>query len=149
MNLLAQFSEFLEKQDALSKLSEHEKLHEYGYSEIHVIASIGELAEPNVTAIAIALQMSKGAISKITKKLMKAGILTSYEVADNKQKVFFKLSEKGEFLCEEHRKRHELWMLRDQQFLDQFSEAQQLQIMSFMESYNAYLEEKIEELGGT
>lgn len=37
MNLLNQFAEFLEKKEMLSKLAENEKLHSYGYSEIHTM----------------------------------------------------------------------------------------------------------------
>ena len=66
-NLLNLFAEYLEKQDALSKLTEHEKLHEYGYSEIHVVAAIGDLQNPNVTSIAKHMKMTKGAVSKIIK----------------------------------------------------------------------------------
>ena len=66
--LLDLFTEYLEKQDMLSKLTEHEKLHAYGYSEIHVIAAIGDMDAPNVTSIVGYMHMTKGAISKIIKK---------------------------------------------------------------------------------
>lgn len=38
--LLVLFDEYLEKQDVLSKLTEAEKLHDLGYSEIHTIVAI-------------------------------------------------------------------------------------------------------------
>ena len=63
--LLVLFDEYLEKQDVLSKLTEAEKLHDLGYSEIHTIVAIQELEEANVTAIAEKMHMTKGAISKI------------------------------------------------------------------------------------
>ena len=71
--VLKSFSEYLEKQDVLCKLTENVKLHEYGYSEIHTIVAIKELNEPNVTAISNRLKMTKGAISKIIKKLLNNG----------------------------------------------------------------------------
>ena len=50
--LMNAFVKYMEKQEILSKLTEDEKLHGYNYSEIHTIAAIGDLTEPNVTQIA-------------------------------------------------------------------------------------------------
>ena len=148
MNLLNQFAEFLEKQDMLSKLTENEKLHSYGYSEIHVIAAIGDLEEPNVTALAKTLRLTKGAVSKITKRLISSNVIEAYTIPDNRQKIFYRLLEKGRFLYEEHEKRHKLWLERDRQFLSQFTELQLEEFSKFMSSYNGYLEEQISQLGG-
>ena len=148
MNLLNQFAEFLEKQDMLSKLTENEKLHSYGYSEIHVIAAIGDLEEPNVTALAKTLRLTKGAVSKITKRLISSNVIEAYTIPDNRQKIFYRLLEKGRFLYEEHEKRHKLWLERDRQFLSQFTELQLEGFSKFMSSYNGYLEEQIRQLGG-
>jgi len=148
MTILNQFAEFLEKQDLLSKLTESEKLHNYGYSEIHVIACVGDLEEPNVTEIAGTLKMTKGAVSKITKKLISQNILESYGIAGNRQKVFFRLTETGRGLYNEHDQRHQLWIERDNRFLQRFSQEQLEQISQFMTMYNHYLETQINELGG-
>ncbi|WP_343083387.1 MarR family transcriptional regulator [Blautia producta] len=148
INLLNQFAEFLEKQDMLSKLTENEKLHSYGYSEIHVIAAIGDLEEPNVTALAKTLRLTKGAVSKITKRLISSNVIEAYTIPDNRQKIFYRLLEKGRFLYEEHEKRHKLWLERDRQFLSQFTELQLEEFSKFMSSYNGYLEEQIRQLGG-
>lgn len=147
-DLLNQFAEFLEKQDLLSKLTENEKLHSYGYSEIHVIAAIGDLESPNVTALAQTLKLTKGAVSKIAKKLIAQGIIETYSVPGNRQKVFFQLTESGKFLYEEHEKRHQFWKERDHQFLCRFSAEQLKEISFFMSQYNAYLEEQIQLTGG-
>lgn len=61
MNL---FVKYMEKQEILSKLTEGEKLHGYNYSEIHTIAAIGDLEEPNVTNIANHMNVTRGAISE-------------------------------------------------------------------------------------
>lgn len=146
--ILVQFAEFLEKQDMLSKLTEHEKLHGYGYSEIHVIAAIGDLMQPNVTEIARTLKLTKGAVSKITKRLMTSSMIEAYHQKGNKQKIFFKLTSEGNFLYEEHDRRHRAWVERDQQFLVQFSQQQLQWVSEFMSLYNDYLKDKIIELGG-
>lgn len=146
INILNQFSEFLDKQDMLNKLSESSKLNDYGYSEIHTIRSIGNLENPNVTEIAKTLKMTRGAISKITKKLLSNGVIEVYRLLDNKRKIFFKLTVTGNVLYEEHEKRHKLWMDRDCKFLKQFSSEKLEQISEFMLSYNDYLEQQIKEL---
>ncbi len=147
-NILEYFSEFLEKQDMLCKLTESQKLHNYGYSEIHTIRAIHDLPQPNVTAIAEYLKLTKGAISKITKKLISQGLIDTYMLADNNQKIFFSLKEKGEDLYREHEKRHSLWQERDNIFLASFSKQELENITFFMKKYNNYLEKQIDELSG-
>ena len=55
------------------------KLHDLGYSEIHTIVAIQELEEANVTAIAEKMHMTKGAISKIIKRLSSLGAIETYQ----------------------------------------------------------------------
>ena len=144
--LLEQLSEFIEKQDILIKLTENERLHSYRYSEVGVIIAVGDLEEPNVTEISKALKMTKGAVSKITKRLTSKNVIKSYMRPDNNQKVYFTLTEKGKVLYAEHEKRHAMWVDRDMQFLKQFSDTDLERFSFFMEKYNAYLEQKIEKI---
>ena len=71
--LLTLFASYMEKQEILSKLTESEKLHGYNYSEIHTIDAIGKIESPNVTGISEYMHMTRGAISKIAKKLQQDG----------------------------------------------------------------------------
>ncbi|WEA41251.1 winged helix DNA-binding protein [Lysinibacillus fusiformis] len=141
--ILNQFKEYLEKQDMLNKLTESQMLNDFGYSEIHTITAIGDLKEPNVTLIAKELNMTRGAISKITKKLVGKKLIETYMIPDNKQKVFFKLTEEGEVLYLEHDKRHKEWEERDLNFFSQFSNNQIELISKFMTSYILYLDSQI------
>ena len=145
MNL---FVKYMEKQEILSKLTEDEKLHGYNYSEIHTIAAIGDLEEPNVTNIANHMNVTRGAISKITKRLLAQNLIEAYQQDGNKQKIFFRLTESGQFLYDEHEKRHNLWLKRDDAFIRQFDENAVKQVEEFMRAFNDYLEEQIAELGG-
>ena len=146
MNL---FVKYMEKQEILSRLTEDEKLHGYNYSEIHTIAAIGDLEEPNVTQIASHMNVTRGAISKITKKLLEQNLIESYQQEGNKQKVFFRLTKSGRFLYDEHEKRHNLWLKRDNAFIKQFDHKTVEQVEKFMKAFNDYLETQIIELGGT
>ncbi len=145
MNL---FVKYMEKQEILSKLTEDEKLHGYNYSEIHTIAAIGDLEEPNVTNIANHMNVTRGAISKITKRLLAQNLIEAYQQDGNKQKIFFRLTESGQFLYDEHEKRHNLWLKRDDAFIRQFDEKDVKQVEEFMRAFNNYLEAQIAELGG-
>ena len=145
MNL---FVKYMEKQEILSKLTEDEKLHRYNYSEIHTIAAIGDLEEPNVTQIANYMNVTRGAISKITKKLLEQNLIESYQLDGNRQKIFFRLTKSGQFLYDEHEKRHHLWLKRDDAFIKRFDSKTLEQVETFMKAFNDYLETQIMELGG-
>ena len=146
--LMDLFAKYMEKQEILSKLTEDEKLHGYNYSEIHTIAAIGDLTEPNVTQIANHMNVTKGAISKIAKKLLEQNLIEAYQRDGNKQKIFFRLTESGQFLYDEHAKRHNLWLNRDHAFIKRFDAETVEQIEKFMRAFNDYLEAQILALGG-
>lgn len=145
LNLLAKY---MEKQEILSKLTEDEKLHGYKYSEIHTIKVIGDLKEPTVTSIANSMNVTKGAISKITKKLIAESLIEPYQKENNKQKIYFKLTENGQFIYDEHEKRHKLWLKRDKKFLKECDSTVLKELEEFIKKYNEYLESQIEILGG-
>lgn len=141
--LLEAFKLYLERQDILNKLTEIQSLSEYGYSEIHTIAAINELKNPNVTSIANHLRMSRSAISKIAKKLINKNLISTYELDNNKQKIFFKLTTSGKVLYAEHSRRHCSWEKRDLDFFKQFSPEEIKSITTFMNFYNEYLDLQI------
>lgn len=145
-DLLEVLKDFLQKQETLSRLSETERLYKYGYSELHVIAAIGDIKSPNVTSIAKLMDMTRGGVSKIIQKLIKAGLVDSYQQPDNHQKIFYRLTETGKSIYREHDARHQLWEKRDNEFLSRFSEEKLNEITSFMKQFNEYLEEKIIEM---
>ena len=147
-DLMNLFAKYMEKQEILSKLTEDEKLHGYNYSEIHTIAAIGDLEKPNVTNIANHMHVTRGAVSKITKKLLAQNLIEAYQQVGNKQKIFFRLTESGKFLYDEHEKRHDLWLKRDDAFIKQFDKETVKLVEAFMTEFNDYLEKQISELGG-
>lgn len=143
--LLQEIALMLEHQDMLSKLTESQCLDEYGYSETHCIDNIGRLELPNVTKIAEQMQMTRGAISKMTKKLLAKGLIEKYTLETNKKEVYFKLTECGMVLFKEHEKRHKQWEKRDMQFLSRYSKEETDTILKFMQEFNVYLDEQIEQ----
>ena len=144
--LLKELALMLERQDMLSKLTESQCLDEYGYSETHCIDSIGRLELPNVTKVAEHMGMTRGAISKMTKKLLSKGLIEKYTRETNKKEIYFRLTEQGEVLFEEHDKRHRLWERRDMEFLSRYSKEDVETVYRFMKKFNYYLEQQIEDL---
>lgn len=145
-HLLKEIALMLERQDMLSKLTENKCLDEYGYSETHCIDYIGRLNLPNVTKIAEHMGMTRGAISKMTRKLLEKGLIEKYTVDTNKKEIYFRLTEHGQELFDEHAKRHERWEKRDMQFLSRYTKEEVVMINKFMEEFNAYLEGEIQAL---
>ncbi len=58
-------------------------------NELEVIEHIGKIPDPNVTKLANASYMTRGAISKLTKKLIARGIINTYQSEENKKKSIF------------------------------------------------------------
>ena len=65
------FRNLLNKIIRLNKFELEDSLKGYKPSEVHCIEYIGKNADPNVTKLAEAFYMTNGAISKMTKKLIK------------------------------------------------------------------------------
>lgn len=141
--LIILFKEFADKQERIKKLAKNEKIRDYNYSEIHTIAAIGDLDEPNVTNISNYLNMTRGGISKIAKKLIQQGLITTEQRNDNIQKIFYNLTPKGKLLYDEHSKTHECRFNRDKEFLNRFSEEQLKTVYDFMNQFNEYLDMQI------
>ena len=93
--LLSLFKELYEKQDAIAKYHQDPSLHEYSFSDLHCIDAVGSLERPNVTNIAASLNMTRGAVSKITKRLTAKKLLLPYSLEGNKKEVCFSLTEEG------------------------------------------------------
>ena len=136
----------LERQDMLSQLTENQCLDEYGYSETHCIDFIGRLELPNVTKVAEQMRMTRGAISKMTKKLLAKGLIEKYTLETNKKEIYFRLTEQGKVLFDEHAKRHQLWEKRDMEFLARYPKEKIDTVYEFMQEFNDYLEAQIESL---
>ncbi|MFT8890175.1 MAG: MarR family transcriptional regulator [Ethanoligenens sp.] len=122
-------------------------LKDYNPSEIHCIASIGDDADSNVTKLAEAFDMTRGAISKLSKKLIKKGLIESYQKPDNKKEVYFKLTEQGKTIYGIHEKMHREFKERDRPFFEQVTEEQLAVILDFAEKYNLHLDAEIKRSG--
>ncbi|MGX7263278.1 MarR family transcriptional regulator [Enterococcus crotali] len=131
----------------LNKCKMEEALKEYKPSEVHCIEAIGKTVDPNVTKLADSLYMTRGAISKITKKLIKKNVIESYQKLENKKEIYFKLTKQGQEVFDLHEQLHEEFRKRDEVVYEQVTEAQYDDMLRFVKRYSEHIDEEIEKQG--
>ncbi|MFW5434960.1 MarR family transcriptional regulator [Paenibacillus apiarius] len=93
-------------------------------SEIHLIACIGEYGPINVTMISEKTNLTKGSVTRISKKLLKLDLIKRQQLIDNKKEVYFRLTGKGEKLHKIHNRLHQEIEQRFMVFLDKYTPEQ-------------------------
>jgi DNA-binding MarR family transcriptional regulator len=141
------FRDLLNKMAWLNKFKMEDSLKGYKSSEVHYIEYIGRNSDSNVTKLAECLYMTRGAISKMTKKLIKRGILESYQKPDNKKEIYFRLTEQGQDIYKVHEELHKEFQERDKSVFDEITEEQFDSMLSFMQKYSKHLDTEIKKLG--
>ncbi|WP_225353112.1 MarR family transcriptional regulator [Secundilactobacillus paracollinoides] len=99
MNKQAQFmasmSSLIDKTTLLEHTQLDEQLAGYKPAEVHTIEFIGNHPDANVTIIANAMYVTRGAVSKMTRRLMKNALIERYQKPDNKKEIYFRLTAKA------------------------------------------------------
>lgn len=133
----------------LNKFKMEESLKGYKASEVHCIESIGKNRDANVTKLAESLYMTRGAISKLTKKLIKKDLIASYQKPDNKKEIYFRLTEQGKLIYKIHEELHKEFQERDKVVFEQVTEEQFDSMLNFVEKYSRHLDAEIKKQGLT
>ncbi|CEK33972.1 transcriptional regulator,transcriptional regulator Hpr,MarR family [[Clostridium] sordellii] len=131
----------------LNKFKMEESLKEYKSSEVHCIEYIGRNVDTNVTKLSEYFYMTRGAMSKLTKKLIKKGVIESYQKPDNKKEIYFRLTEQGKEVYKIHEKLHKEFQDRDKAIFEQITEEQFDSMINFIEKYSSHLDGEIKKLG--
>ncbi|WP_138211109.1 MarR family transcriptional regulator [Hathewaya histolytica] len=142
--IMKSFKEIYEKEEILGKISFKGEYEKYGVSEIHCIDFIGKMEDPNVTKIAQSMNMTRGAISKLCKKLLNNKLIDKYKKPENDKEIYFKLTELGERLYKHHEIKHRQWEERNNKFFKNIDEEEQEVVASFLKKFNNYLDKIIE-----
>lgn len=145
--VIMDFRDLFNKMALLNKNKMEDSLKGHKPSEVHCIECIGRNADSNVTKLAESLYMTRGAISKITKKLMEKGLIESYQKPDNKKEVYFRLTEQGKVIYKIHEELHNEFKERDKAVFEQVTEEQFDMMLSFMEKYSRHLDAEIKKQG--
>ena len=141
------FRDVYNKMVFLNKFKMEDILKGYKSSEVHCIECIGRNVDSNVTKLAESLYMTRGAISKITKKLIKKSIIESYQKPDNKKEIYFRLTEQGKAINKVHEELHKEFQERDKAVFEQVTEEQFDSMLSFVEKYSRHLDAEIKKQG--
>ncbi|QKE72304.1 MarR family transcriptional regulator [Arthrobacter citreus] len=145
--VLMGFRELYNKMAWLNKVKMEVGLNGHKSSEVHCIESIGRIVDPNVTKLAESLYMTRGAITKITKKLMQKGLIESYQKPENKKEIYFRLTEQGKEIDKVHAELHQEFRERDKVVFEQVTDEQYDSMLHFIKKYNVHLDTEIKKQG--
>ncbi|PGT83203.1 MarR family transcriptional regulator [Bacillus cereus] len=141
------FRDLYNKMVWLNKDKMEEGLKGFKSSEVHCIEHIENNADSNVTQLAEAFYVTRGAISRMTKKLIKKGLIESYQKSENKKEIYFRLTEQGKEIYKIHEDLHKEFQERDKVVFEQVTEAEFDSIISFVEKYSWHLDAEIKKQG--
>ncbi|MGZ7441487.1 MarR family transcriptional regulator [Paenibacillus sp. TH7-28] len=145
--VIMNFRDLFNKMAWLNKIKMEDSLKGYKPSEVHCIEYIEKNADSNVTKLAEAFYMTSGAISKLTKKLIKKGLIESYQKPENKKEIYFRLTEQGKVIYKIHEELHKEFQERDKAVFAQVTEEQFDGMLRFMEKYSRHLDAEIKKQG--
>lgn len=145
--ILMGFRDVYNKMVWLNKDKMEASLKGYTSSEVHCVEYIGKNTDPNVTKLAEFFYMTRGAMSKMTKKLIQKGLIESYQKSDNKKEIYYRLTELGKTIFQIHEDLHQEFRERDKAVFDQLTEEQFDSMLRFVEQYSRHLDAEIKKLG--
>ncbi|MGL4570561.1 MAG: MarR family transcriptional regulator [Clostridium sp.] len=145
--VIVSFRDLFNKLVWLNKSKMEESLKGFKSSEVHCIEYIGRNVDSNVTKLAESFYMTRGAISKLTKKLIEKGVIESYQKSDNKKEIYFRLTEQGEAINKVHEDLHKEFQERDKEVFKEVTEEQFDTMLNFVEKYSRHLDAEIKKLG--
>lgn len=146
-SIMNSLKEIYEKEETLGKIAFKGEYEDYGVSEIHCIDLIGKIENPNVSKLSESMNMTRGAISKICKRLLNSKLIDKYKKPDNDKEIYFKLTELGEKLYKNHEIKHKQWEERNNKFFKNIDKKEQEVVASFLKKFNNYLDKIIESEG--
>ncbi|MDA2274226.1 MarR family transcriptional regulator [Bacillus thuringiensis] len=141
------FRELYNKLVWLNKDKMEEGLKGFKSSEVHCIEYIENNADSNVTQLAEAFYVTRGAISRMTKKLIQKGLIESYQKSENKKEIYFRLTEEGKEIYKIHEDLHKEFQERDKAVFEQVTEEEFDSIIRFVEKYSRHLDAEIKKQG--
>lgn len=144
--VVSNFRKLINKYAWFNKVKMEESLKGYKSAEVHYIECIGKYLEPNVTKIAEVLYMTRGAISKMTKKLEQKGLIESYQKPENKKEIYFRLTKEGQDIYEIHEKLHKEFRDRDKVVFKGITDEQYDSMLAFIQRYDEHLDFEINKL---
>ncbi|MDU0201174.1 MULTISPECIES: MarR family transcriptional regulator [Paenibacillus] len=145
--VIMRFRDLFNKMVWLNKSKMEVSLKGYTSTEVHCLEYIGRNEDSNVTKLAESFYMTSGAISKLTKKLIKKGLIESYQKQENKKEIYFRLTEQGKAIDKVHEELHKEFKERDKAVFEHVTDEQFDSMLKFIESYSRHLDAEIKKKG--
>lgn len=102
------FIRITNKYNSLEKIPvQHGRTQNLYHSERHMLDTIGDNPGMNITELAAAMGVTKGAISQVVKKLKDKGFIRRYKQKGNNKEVFIELTKSGGDFYREHKRINE------------------------------------------
>lgn len=112
-------------------------------NEVHTIDFIGKNKYSNLKAVTEGLGITKGAVTKITKRLENRGLISFYRKDDNKKEKYFKLEKAGIEVFEKHLDLHKKAFDRDKQVFNNYNENEKAIIGRFLKDLSDDIKSKM------
>lgn len=141
--LMSQLMDLTNELVWLNRPKMEQALDGYKLNEIDLIEKIDLIPEPNVTKLAAATYMTRGAISKLTKKLTEKNLIESYQLPTNKKEIYFRLTSQGEQVNQIHQALHQSFANRDQEVFTNMTEEEFDTIFRFIGRYRQHLKKVV------
>ncbi|MGQ7887108.1 MarR family transcriptional regulator [Paenibacillus sp. WC2504] len=145
--VIMRFRDLFNKMVWLNKSKMEVSLKGYTSTEVHCLEYIGRNEDSNVTKLAESFYMTSGAISKLTKKLIKKGLIESYQKQENKKEIYFRLTEQGKAIDKVHEELHKEFKERDKAVFEHVTDEQFDSMLKFIETYSRHLDAEIKKKG--
>ena len=139
LDLLIQFLETEKLFEKNHKSQTGALFEEFSISEMHCVDFIFKTELPNVTKLSEKMNITKGGVSKIIKKLIKKNAIESFFVDTNKKEIYYKLTNKGKEVFKLHKNIHEKWCEINLEFFKNCSKEEIKYTILFLEKYIQYL----------
>lgn len=104
-------------------------------SEIHTIEAIGAHESINANTLSKTLGITNGAVTQMTDKLMKKGLIEKYKSESNKKEVYFKLTDLGITAEQAHDRFHEQAYKNVLEYLERLKPNQVNALVGFLDLY--------------
>ncbi len=141
------FNNVTEHHGILNSLEEMKFISEHNALEVHCIDFIEKMTDPNVTKLSRAFRMTRGAISKLTKRLIKAGLIEPYQKPENKKEIYYRITELGRDIYLKHQSLHQDRIDRDILFFSQLNEGEKDTLIRIFEKFDKHLKSELEKKG--
>jgi DNA-binding MarR family transcriptional regulator len=141
------FNKMTERHGVINSLADMKFIAENNVLEVHCIDLIEKIKVPNVTKLSKTFHLTRGAISKLVKRLIIGGTIEAYQKPENKKEIYYKLTELGREIYLSHEKQHQNRIDRDSLLFTQLCEAEKDSLLSIFEKIDIHFKNELEKMG--